>query len=195
MCRRQETFDFTAASLPVGLSWDTTAFATNGTITVTGTGGDPFNAWATANNVTGGKSGDDDGDGVSNLLEFATAADPKSGSSGARVYPLVHAVSGQNVLTYTVAVRAAATFAANGSKQRADKDGVRYDIEASDTLGTWDSVVVSELAPADASAVQATLGAKLSGLDAAWQWHSFRTDGTVTGDASDFIRLNVTEAP
>lgn len=188
-------FDFTAATLPVGMSWDTTAFATNGTITVSGAPSDPFTTWATANNVTGGKNGDDDGDGVSNLLEFATAADPKNGSSGARVYPLVQSISGQKILTYTVAVRAAATFAANGSKQQADKDGVRYLVEGSDTLGTWNTVVVSELAPADATAVQAALGTKLNGLDAAWQWHSFRTDGDTASDSSDFIRLNVSEAP
>jgi len=188
------TFDFTAATLPGGMTWDTTAFATNGTIKVNGSA-DPFNTWATTNNVTEGKSGDDDKDGISNLLEFATAADPKNGGSGARVYPLVHMIGGQQVLTYTTAVRASAAFAPNGSKQQADKDGVRYLVEATDNFAAWNSVVVTELAPADAAAVQAALGAKLNGLDAAWQWHTFRTDGDLASDPADFIRLNVTEAP
>lgn len=189
-------FDFSAATLATGLSWDTTSFATNGTIKVTGTAtGSPYDSWATTNNITGGKNGDDDNDGVSNFLEYATAANPKSGSSGARAYSLMHTIGGQKVLTYTVAVRAAASFAANGAKQQADKDGVRYVVEGSDQLGTWNSVVVSELAPADGTAVQAALGAQLSGLDAAWQWRSFRTDGDAASDASDYIRLNVTETP
>ena len=72
---------------------------------------------------------------------------------------------------------------------------MRYVVEASDTLGNWDSVVVTELAPGDATSVQAALGAKLDGLNAAWQWHTFRTDGDLASDPSDFIRLNVTETP
>jgi fibronectin-binding autotransporter adhesin len=190
------TFDFTAAVLAPGLSWDTTTYATDGTIKVTGTAtGSAFDTWATANGVTGGKNGDDDNDGASNLLEFATAANPQNGASGARVYPLAHLIAGQKVLTYTVAVRGGATFASNGAKQQADKDAVRYVVEASNQLGTWDTVIVTELAPADATAVQAALGAKLNGLDAAWQWHSFRTDGDTASDPSDYIRLNVTDAP
>ncbi len=190
------TFDFSAATLPAGLSWDTTSFATNGTIKVTGTAtGSAYDTWATANGVSGGKNGDDDKDDVSNLLEFATGANPKSGTSRARAYPLMHSISGQKVLTYTVAVRAGATFAANGARQQADKDGVRYVVEGSDQLGTWNSVVISELAPADATAVQAALGTQLNGLDAAWQWRSFRTDGDASNDSGDFIRLNVSELP
>ncbi|MEO5713765.1 MAG: autotransporter-associated beta strand repeat-containing protein [Luteolibacter sp.] len=188
-------FDFTAAALGAGLTWDTTAFATDGTIKVVVGSADPFTAWATANSVTGGKGGDDDKDGVKNLLEFATASNPQSGSSGARAYPLVQTIGGVNVLTYTVAVRAAATFAASGSKQQADKDQVGYTVEASDQLGTWNSVVVTELAAPDADAVQAALGAQLSGLDPAWTWHSFRTDGDTASDPGDFIRLVVTETP
>lgn len=187
--------DPTSTALPEGLEWDFSGFATNGSVKVVVPSEDPFEDWADDNNVTLGKAGDDDGDGVNNLLEFATAANPKSGSSFARAYPRVHSIGGQNVLTYTVAVRAGATFAANGSKQRADKDGVRYDVEASDNLGTWNSVVVTELAPGDAAAVQAALGSQLNGLDAAWQWHSFRTDGHTAVDPSDFIRVGVSETP
>ena len=187
------TFDFTAATLGAGLAWDTSDFATTGVIKVITT--DPYNAWATANGITGGKAGDDDGDGVSNLLEFATNSDADSGSSGARAYGRMHVLGGDNVLTYTVAVRKSATFAASGSKQQTTKDNVKYIIEASDDLGTWTSVVVSELNPVDSAAVQAAFTPALPALDADWEWHSFRTDGSAPADSSDFIRLQVEEAP
>jgi hypothetical protein len=41
-----------------------------------------FSSWASANNVTGGKNGDSDLDGISNLVEYALDLDPE-GSDGA----------------------------------------------------------------------------------------------------------------
>lgn len=187
------TFDFTAATLGAGLGWDTSDFATTGVIKVITT--DPYDAWATANGITGGKAGDHDGDGVSNLLEFATNSNAASGSSGARAYGRMHVLGGDNVLTYTVAVRKSATFAASGSKQQAVKDKVKYVIEASNDLGTWTSVVVTELNPTDSAAVQAAITPTLPALDANWEWHSFRTDDSAPGDSEDFIRLMVEEVP
>ena len=190
------TFDFTNAVLTAGLVWDTSSFATNGQIKVIGD--DPFTGWATLYGVTGGKNGDDDNDGESNLLEFATNSHPANGSSRARVYGKMHVLGGDNVLTYTVAVRKNATFATgspDASKQEATKDKVKYSIEGSNELGIWNSVVVTELAPVDAASVQAAITPALPTLDADWEWHTFRTDGGATADPKDFIRLNVTEAP
>lgn len=184
-------FDFSAAVLSAGLVWDTSAFLTTGTISVITD--DPFTAWAQANSVTGGKSGDDDNDGATNLLEFATNANPKTNGSGARAYGKLHLLAGENVLTLTVAVRKNATFGASGSKQTATQDKVIYNVEASDDLVNWNTVVVSELSPADAAAVQASL--PLPALDADWEWHSFRTDDSTALDPRDMIRLSVTAAP
>lgn len=186
-------FDFSAAVLTAGLGWDTSTFATDGAIKVISL--DPFNAWASANSVIGGKGGDDDGDGVSNLLEFATNSDPKSGASGARVYAKMHTLGADNALTYTVATRKTAVFAAVGSKQRATKDNVQYTVEATNNLTTWATVVVTELGAVDAAAVQAAIVPALPTLGADWEWHTFRTDdGTVT-DPQDFIRLQVEATP
>jgi autotransporter-associated beta strand protein len=185
------TFDFTGAALTVGLAWDTSSFLTNGTISVATD--DPFTAWAQANSVTGGKSGDDDNDGATNLLEFATNGNPKTNGSGARAYGKLHLLAGENVLTLTVAVRKNATFGASGSKQTATQDKVIYNVEASDDLVNWNTVVVSELSPADAAAVQASL--PLPVLDADWEWNSFRTDDSTALDPRDMIRLSVTAAP
>ncbi len=163
--------------------------------------GDPFDAWATANNITGGKGGDDDGDGVKNLLEFAAASNPNpatgGASSGPRCYPLMHAIGADKALTYTIAVRKGdlSAFAAAGNKQTATRDRVKYTIEASNTLADgWNTVQVTKVTGATATAIQTALGSKLDGLGADWEWHTFRTDAGAPADPGDFIRLKVEEA-
>jgi autotransporter-associated beta strand protein len=190
------TFNFAAAPLTLGLVWDTSQFLTTGTISVVSA--DPYNAWAADNGIVEGKFGDDDDDGVANLIEFATNSDAADGSSGARVYPKMHLLGGDNVLTYTVAVRKNATFAAgvpDASKQQATKDQILYTIEASNDLTTWNAVTVTKLNPGDSTAVQAAITPALPVLDADWEWHTFRTDGGASVDVSDYIRLNVLVAP
>jgi hypothetical protein len=189
-------FDFTAATLGAGLTWDTSNFATNGTISVMGSG--PYDVWAASYGLAGGnaaKGADPDGDGEANLLEFATNSNPTTGTSRARVYAKMHTLGADNVLTYTVAVRSAATFAAAGSKQEATKDSVKYTIEASDDLTTWTSVVVTEVIGVDATDVRAAITPALPTLDTGWEWHTFRTDDGVSTDDKDFIRLQVSTAP
>lgn len=116
-----------------------------------------------------------------------------NGSSKARVYGKIHMIGGNPVLTYTVATRAAATFASSGSKQEATKDEVRYTIEGSDDLTTWNTVVVTEVTGADATSVQGAIEPVLPTLETGWEWHTFRTEGDAGGDASDYIRLKVAE--
>jgi autotransporter-associated beta strand protein len=189
-------FDFTAATLGAGLTWDTSNFATNGTISVMGSS--PYDVWAASYGLAGGnaaKGADPDGDGEANLLEFATNSNPTSGSSRSRVYGKMHTLGADNVLTYTVAVRTAATFAAAGSKQEATKDSVKYSIEASDDLSTWSSVVVTEVTGGDATAVRAAITPALPTLDSGWEWRTFRTDDGAAIDAKDFIRLQVSTTP
>ncbi len=186
-------FDFSGAALGAGLTWDTAQFATDGTIRVIAGTGDPFNAWASALGVTGGKGGDDDGDGVINLLEFATNSDPKSGGSVARAYGNVNTVGGQQALTITVATRKGATFAASGNRQNAVRDNVVYSVEAANDVTAWGEVGVTELNATDSAAVRATL--TLPALGADWEWHSFRTEGATVGDISDIVRLKVSAQP
>jgi fibronectin-binding autotransporter adhesin len=186
------TFDFSMAALSTGLVWNTSTFTTDGVIRVAAVPEDPFVAWAAANNVAGGKGGDDDGDGASNLLEFATNSDPKLAGTGARIVSAVASLAGDKVLTLTAAVRKNAVFAADGATQKATVDGMVYVIEGTSDLVTWDSVV-TELNAADSAAVQATQS--LPALGAEWEYRTFRTDDGVTGDPRDFIRLKVTPTP
>ncbi len=186
------TFDFTAAPLTAGLVWDTTQFASQGVVRVINPTADPYTAWATEKGVTGGKFADDDLDGSPNLLEYATDSEPKNASSLPRAIGRVHPLAEGSVLTFTVAVRKSAEFAADGAKQKATKDGVVYRIEASNDLAVWNTVVVTPLSPADQTAVQAALTLGTLGTD--YEWRTFRTDGTVVLDDRDMIRLAV-EAP
>ena len=161
---------------------------------------DPFVNWASGYGLANGdaaKTADPDKDGVQNILEFATDSNPTSGSSGPRVYPLMFTLGADRALTYTVAVRKSAVFAASGSKQTAIKDQLLYTIEASNELTNWNTVPVTEVTGADATAIRAALGAKLTtpALGADWEWHTFRTDAGAQVDPTDFIRLQVTTSP
>ena len=163
-------------------------------------GGDPFPAWAVAHGLNpltnGAKGADPDGDGVNNLLEFATDSDPTSGASGPRVYPLMHQIGTDTALTFTTAVRKNAIFApdvSDSNHQTAIKDSIIYTIEGSDAMGNWSAVSVSEVIGADATSVQSALGSKLTAppLDADWEWHTFRIDGSTAVFSKDYIRLKV----
>lgn len=164
-------------------------------VTLTSGTADPFNTWATANNVTGGKAGDDDGDGYNNLIEFATNSNPKQAGSGPRVYALMHEVNGDQALTYTLATRKDAVFAASGSKQVSTKDKIIYTVEGSENLTTWNLVNVTEITGSTATAILAALDEKITepAIGADWEWHVFRTDGDAAVDPKNFIRLNVRE--
>jgi autotransporter-associated beta strand protein len=168
-------------------------------LTVPAGGGDPFATWATANGVTGGKGGDDDGDGVKNLMEFAAASNPNPATGGAasgpRVYPLMFAIGADQALTYTIAVRKGATFAAVGSNQTATKDQVRYTVEATNELAAWTVEPVTEVTGQTATDIRTALGAKITTppLGADWEWHTFRTAAGAATDPNDFIRLKVEE--
>lgn len=185
------TFDFSSATLTAGLTWDTSLFASTGVIKVSG-GSDPFDAWATGFGLTGGKNGDHDKDGASNLLEFATNSNPKTDGDGARTYGKLHPLGGDSVLTLTVATRSGASFS-GAVRQTATIDNVIYTVEGSDNLTDWNSVVITQLNAADSAAVQASLS--LPTLDAGWEWHTFRTDGGTSTDPRDFIRLSVAAQP
>jgi autotransporter-associated beta strand protein len=186
------TFDTSMAVLPAGLVWDTSPFTVDGTIRVIATS-DPYAAWATSFGV-GGKTADDDGDNSSNLLEFATNSTPNSGSSRPKAYVAVP-TSGtySGVLTYTIATRINAIFAANGSPQVATKDNIIYTVEASDNTQNWTTVVVTEITGADATTIRS--GLSLPTLDANWEWHTFRTEGAAPADPSEYIRLRVEPTP
>jgi autotransporter-associated beta strand protein len=172
-----------------------TYFTGTGVVTVITGPPSAYNVWATATGATGGKAGDTDGDGVSNLMEFATNSNPSSGASRSKVYSKIHTLSGEDVLTFTVAVRTGATFADGATdavKQESAIDEVKYTIEASDDLTAWNVVNVDKLGNSDAANVRAAI-TNLPALDSGWEWHTFRTSGSTSASDKRFIRLMVSE--
>lgn len=164
------------------------------------TGTDPYANWATANGIVGGKNGDDDGDEMKNLLEFATNSNASAATGGAasgpRCYPLIYQIGVDRVLTYTIATRKSASFSASGSKQVATIDQIRYTVEASSDLSVWNVVVVTEVTGQTATDIRSGLGVAITtpALGADWEWHTFRVSGASQTQPRCLIRLHVEEA-
>ena len=147
----------------------------------------PFESWAAAQEPTGAdaeSNADPDKDGWPNILEFAVNGNPASGSSAGLCFTKVQPVGGSNAFTYTIAVRAGATFASIGNRQSATVDGLIYTVEACADLATWGtSESVVEVIPA--------LTAGLPAPDAGWEYHTFRTLGVPATTPRGFIRLRI----
>lgn len=188
---------FDAAAIQI----DSSAFSGGGTWVVQQTGdtlelvytaapGTPYDDWATLKTLdeTNNAKGDDpDGDGQSNLVEFALDDEPLSGAASGKLAGKIASVGGNEVLTLTIPVRDGATFA-GATAQTATVDGVVYRIEGGNNLGTWD-LVISEVTGGDAATIQAGLPA----LSTGWTYRTFRTPGSVDDDPAEFIRVQIEE--
>lgn len=94
------TFDFANAVLGSGLEWDTSSFATNGTIKVVS--GDAYVNWADGFSLAGGdalKTADPDGDTISNLLEFYLNGNPTVSSQ--TILPELDASGSNFIFSFT----------------------------------------------------------------------------------------------
>jgi T5SS/PEP-CTERM-associated repeat protein/autotransporter-associated beta strand protein len=132
---------------------------------------------------------DPDGDGKSNLLEFATDDDPSSPLASGKVAGKVV----DKMLTLSLPVRgtmAATTFSGTTDQVSVPVDGITYRIQGARDLafgGAYASVV-SEVVPA--------LVADLPPLsDPGWEYRTFRTAGTSVSQSADFLRAVIEAAP
>ncbi len=131
-----------------------------------------------------GNDADPDGDGISNLLEFALDGDPKSDASAGLAFANIKTVGGSETLTYTIAVRSGATFTAAQNRQTATIVGLTYTIEATSDLASWSaSEAVAEVLPA--------LSTGLAVPESGWEYHTFRAGGVPAATARTFIRVQV----
>jgi autotransporter-associated beta strand protein len=94
-------------------------------LVITAPGG--FSQWVIDNNVTGGETGDDDKDGIINLVEYALGLDPQIGDPAPGTFV-------GNLLTFT-----------KGSEAKTAGD-VTYTIQTSTTLeaGSWSDVAATQ---------------------------------------------------
>jgi hypothetical protein len=148
-----------------------------------------YDTWADAMNLVGadrGKDQDPDGDGATNLQEFALGGNPQSATNPGISSAKLRDQGGSPALTFTLAVRTGASFTAGPDNTRvATIDGITYRIEGSTDLATWTNTI-TEVVPALTDGLPA---APPSG----YEYHSFRTAGPVSTTPREFIRANVVE--
>jgi len=145
----------------------------------------------TTEEIAAGLAADDadpDGDGATNLAEFAFNGGPRNGASTGMFFTRL----ADDSLTYTCAVRRGTVFAAGAGQARKSlsNDGLVYTIEGTDSLsGSWDGVITdqgtSDTAPA---------GSGLSDLTGSgWQYHTFSAFNGLAGKG--FLRARVETSP
>jgi autotransporter-associated beta strand protein len=150
---------------------------------ITGTGliiagePDPFVEWiASYPSLTGpntARDADPDGDGLTNIQEFAFNSAPDNGGASGKMRSAVSAVGANQALVLTLPVRDGAVFAigAPASATLPDEQ-ITYQISGTNDLATFDQSV-SEVIP--------SLSSGLPALDAGWSYRTFRLDGNVGG--------------
>ena len=152
----------------------------------------PFDTWASGKGLdetNNGPAQDPDGDGQSNLTEFALDGEPLSGAASGKVVGKIATAGAEQALTLTLPVRSGAVFA-GATEQTATVDGVVYRIQGGNNLGSW-ALAVSEVTGGDATAIQTGLPA----LSTGWTYRTFRTPGPVSADPKEFIRAVIDPAP
>lgn len=173
----------TFASVPVDYTVD---YATPGVIKLVQTA-TPFMTWI--NGFTSIPAGDrdpaddPDGDGVSNIAEFALDGNPASGAATGKVVGKVATVGGSPALVLTLPVRTGATFSGTTEQVSALIDGVIYRVQGSDELATW-NLAVSEVLGTD----KTTIETDLPSLSSGWEYRTFQSPGSVSGDPVEFLR-------
>lgn len=152
-----------------------------------GTGDHPFDLWAAASGIPSDRRGPDDdpdGDGVGNLVEFALGGLP--GDASSRGVSAALPADGGAVIT--LAARKGAEFSPDGDRLVATVDGVRYEIQGSLDLLSWEATV---------EAVVPAVTGTLSPPGDDWELHSFRVRRDVESGAGGrgFLRVEVSEIP
>jgi len=137
------------------------------------------------------ETGDVDGDGASNLDEFAFAGNPADPKIKGLIYGFTADSSADGNTTreliLTVAVRTGTTFSSAGAPALSDAtvDGIDYAIQGSTNLTTWTTAVtpVTQLAPP----------AGLPTIPAGYQYMSFSLNGSDGLAGRGFLRARVVQ--
>ena len=140
-------------------------------------GGDPFDDWManypSLNGAAALRGADPDGDGRTNIQEFAFNSAPDNAADSGKIRSAVATVGSDKALVLTLPVRDGAVFTGTtpASATLGDEQ-LTYQISGTNDLVTFDQTV-SEVTPA--------LSSGLPALDAGWSYRSFRLNGNVGG--------------
>ena len=132
-----------------------------------------------------GPTGDPDGDGASNLQEFALGGDPQSGSDRGPALQTIMEISGERYFAYTFACRSGASFGGAGPLT-SSRDGVDYEVAGSAELTAF-MLGLTEVLPA------VTTG--LPAAPAGYTYHTVRLTDPVSTTPRGFIRAKVSPTP
>ena len=134
-------------------------------------------------------SGDPDGDGWTNLQEFAFQGNPAQAAVQPNMRAAQNLVGAHNAFVLTLPVRAGASFS-GAPALTAGVDGVQYAIEGSSDLDGF-AHPIAEVTPA--------LDGGLPALPSGWSYRSFRLKAGQPGEdpapATGFLRAGVSSAP
>lgn len=170
--------------------------APNETARITGAGrlvvnADPFTIWAQAKGLDGtagkenGKNDDPDGDGDSNLAEFAFGGNPLSGSNNAKSFVFTADSSDANTdkeLILTIAVRTGTPAFASSPSPSATFEDLTYEIQGSLDLTSF----------AGAVSVVDPIITGLPTLETGYEYRSFSLDSSSNLPGKGFLRAKVT---
>ena len=151
-----------------------------------------LDVWETAHGLsiasgTGndGPAGDPDGDGASNLHEFAFAGDPQVASDRGPSRHEIIEVAGVRFFAYTFAARSGVAFNGSGPLS-GSRDGVDYEVSGSGDLSAFALGLTEEL-PAVVTG--------LPDAPAGYSYHTIRLTDPVTAAGAGFIRAKVVPTP
>jgi len=184
----------TYGAIGSGAQHETPLITGTGFILVAGAA-DPYADWiATFPSLAGpdaARSADPDGDGLTNIQEFAFNSIPDSGAASGKIRSSVETIGSVKVFVLTLPVRDGAVFSGDTPATATLVDEkLGYRIEATNDLTTFDQAV-SEVVPAASSGLPA--------LDAGWTYRSFRLNGNIGGTTPrgprGFLRAVVIDIP
>ena len=155
-----------------------------------------YDSWAASKGLTSannGKDQDPDGDGRTNLQEFAFDGDPLNPCNDGKIVTVIGDPDGDgpetSALIVTLPVRDGTVFSGPGDLVSDPIDGLIYSIQGSSDLIDFTSMAITEVTPA--------LSAGMPSLSSGWTYRSFRTPGSPAdpGHGCNYMRIGVLEAP
>jgi hypothetical protein len=132
-----------------------------------------------------GPDGDPDGDGATNLHEFAFGGDPQSGADQGPSLSTVVDLSGERYFAYTFAARSGVAFGGTGPLS-GSRDGLDYEVTGSGDLATF-ILGLTEVFPAVTDSLPAT--------PTGYSYHTIRLTDPVAAAATGFIRVKAATTP